>query len=76
MTFILDSSFAVDLSEPVRLYERLFYAGLTRDWQLFALEDDIEETWHCCQTTRAKPPEPLRLLGTEAAQLLLHGHRS
>lgn len=38
-------SFAVGLGEPVRPYERLLYAGLTDDRQLFAREDGIEEMW-------------------------------
>ncbi|EPQ46032.1 Glucose-6-phosphate 1-dehydrogenase [Mycobacterium sp. 012931] len=41
----LDSSFAEDLGEPIRPYERLLYAGLIGDRQLFAREDAIEQTW-------------------------------
>jgi glucose-6-phosphate 1-dehydrogenase len=45
----LDSSFAVDLGEPIRPYERLLYAGLTGDRQLFARVDNIEQTWRIVQ---------------------------
>ncbi|MEE6175860.1 glucose-6-phosphate dehydrogenase [Mycobacterium sp. 050134] len=76
----LDSSFAKDLGEPVRPYERLLYAGLTGDRQLFAREDSIEETWRIVQPVLDKPGrihhyEP-GSWGPEAAQSLLHGHRS
>ncbi len=76
----LDSSFAKDLGEPVRPYERLLYAGLTGDHQLFAREDGIEETWRIVQPLLDRPGrihhyEP-GSWGPEAAQTLLHGHRS
>ncbi|WP_231639732.1 glucose-6-phosphate dehydrogenase [Mycobacterium sp. Marseille-P9652] len=76
----LDSSFAKDLGEPVRPYERLLYAGLTGDHQLFAREDGIEETWRIVQPVLDRPGrihhyEP-GSWGPDAAQSLLHGHRS
>jgi glucose-6-phosphate 1-dehydrogenase len=76
----LDSSFAEDLGEPVRPYERLLYAGLTGDRQLFAREDAIEETWRIVQPLLDKPsrihPYDPGTWGPEAAQSLLHGHHS
>jgi glucose-6-phosphate 1-dehydrogenase len=76
----LDSSFAEDLGEPVRPYERLLYAGLTGDRQLFAREDSIEQTWRIVQPLLDEPGE-IHLYkpgswGPEAAQSLLRGHRS
>ncbi len=76
----LDSSFAEDLGEPVRPYERLLYAALTGDRQLFAREDSIEQTWRIVQPLLDKPGE-IHLYepgswGPEAAQSLLRGHRS
>ncbi|AKN16384.1 glucose-6-phosphate 1-dehydrogenase [Mycobacterium haemophilum DSM 44634] len=76
----LDSSFAVDLGEPVRPYERLLYAGLTGDRQLFAREDGIEETWRIVTPLLDNPgaihPYDRGSWGPEAAQSLLRGHRS
>ena len=76
----LDSSFAKDLGEPVRPYERLLYAGLTGDHQLFAREDGIEETWRIVQPVLDKPGRIHHYdpgsWGPDAAQSLLHGHRS
>jgi glucose-6-phosphate 1-dehydrogenase len=76
----LDSSFAEDLGEPVRPYERLLYAGLTGDRQLFAREDSIEETWRIVQPLLDKPGRIHHYdrgsWGPEAAQSLLHGHRN
>jgi glucose-6-phosphate 1-dehydrogenase len=75
----LDSSFAEDLGEPVRPYERLLYAGLTGDRQLFAREDSIEETWRIVQPLLDEPgeihPYDCGSWGPEAAQSLLRGHR-
>ncbi|SPM31114.1 Glucose-6-phosphate 1-dehydrogenase, partial [Mycobacterium terramassiliense] len=76
----LDSSFAEDLGEAVRPYERLLYAAFTGDRQLFAREDAIEETWRIVQPVLDKPGrvhhyEP-GSWGPEAAQSLLHGHHS
>ncbi len=76
----LDSLFAEDLGEPVRPYERLLYAGLTGDHQLFAREDSIEETWRIVQPLLDKPGRIHHYdrgsWGPDAAQSLLHGHRS
>jgi glucose-6-phosphate 1-dehydrogenase len=76
----LDSSFAEDLGEPIRPYERLLYAGLTGDRQLFAREDSIEETWRIVQPLLDKPGEIHQYdrgsWGPEAAQSLLRGHRN
>jgi glucose-6-phosphate 1-dehydrogenase len=76
----LDSLFAEDLGEPVRPYERLLYAGLTGDHPLFAREDSIEETWRIVQPLLDKLGRIHHYdrgsWGPEAAQSLLHGHRS
>jgi glucose-6-phosphate 1-dehydrogenase len=76
----LDSSFAKDLGEPVRPYERLLYAGLTGDRQLFAREDSIEETWRIVQPVLDQPGRIHHYergsWGPEAAHSLLHGHRN
>jgi glucose-6-phosphate 1-dehydrogenase len=76
----LDSSFAEDLGEPVRPYERLINAAFNGDRQLFAREDAIEETWRIVQPLLNKPGRihsyDQGSWGPEAAQSLLHGHRS
>jgi glucose-6-phosphate 1-dehydrogenase len=74
----LDSSFAEDLGEPVRPYERLLHAGLIGDHQLFAREDSIEETWRIVQPLldhpgQVHPYEP-GSWGPEAAQSLQRDH--
>ncbi|MEB3980474.1 glucose-6-phosphate dehydrogenase [Mycobacterium sp. 663a-19] len=75
----LDSSFAEDLGEAVRPYERLLYAAFIGDRQLFAREDAIEETWRIVQPLLDKPGRINHYdpgsWGPEAAQSLLHGHR-
>jgi glucose-6-phosphate 1-dehydrogenase len=75
----LDSSFAEDLGEPIRPYERLLYAALTGDRQLFAREDIIEQTWRLVQPLLDSPgdihPYDYGSWGPEAAQSL-HGHCS
>ncbi len=74
----LDSSFAEDLGEAVRPYERLLEAALTGDHQLFAREDGIEQTWRIVQPLLNTPGEVHRYepgsWGPEAAQTLLRGH--
>ncbi|BBY05280.1 glucose-6-phosphate dehydrogenase [Mycobacterium noviomagense] len=74
----LDSSFAEDLGEPIRPYERLLHAGLVGDHQLFAREDSIEETWRIVQPLLDTPgevhPYEPGSWGPEAAQSLLRGH--
>ncbi|BCO34755.1 glucose-6-phosphate dehydrogenase [Mycobacterium heckeshornense] len=76
----LDSSFAEDLGEPLRPYERLLHAGLIGDHQLFAREDSIEETWRIVQPLLDAPGEVHQYepgsWGPEAAQSLLRGHHS
>lgn len=76
----LDSSFAEDLGEPIRPYERLLYAGLIGDRQLFAREDAIEQTWRIVQPVLDDPgeihPYDRGSWGPEAAQTLLRGHRN
>jgi glucose-6-phosphate 1-dehydrogenase len=76
----LDSSFAEDLGEPIRPYERLLYAGLVGDRELFAREDSIEETWRIVQPLLDNPseihPYDPGSWGPDAAQSLLRGHRS
>jgi glucose-6-phosphate 1-dehydrogenase len=76
----LDSSFAVDLGEPIRPYERLLYAGLTGDRQLFARIDNIEQTWRIVQPLLDKQGK-VHLYdpgswGPEAARSLLRGHHN
>ncbi|MGV7279658.1 glucose-6-phosphate dehydrogenase [Mycobacterium persicum] len=75
----LDSSFAEDLGEPIRPYERLLHAGLQGDRQLFAREDSIEETWRIVQPVLDNPGDVHQYdrgsWGPEAAQTLLRGHR-
>ena len=76
----LDSSFAEDLGEAVRPYERLIYAAFNGDRQFFAREDAIEETWRVVQPVLDKPGRIHHYdqgsWGPEAAQSLLRGHRS
>lgn len=76
----LDSSFAVDLGEPIQPYERLLHAGLTGDRQLFARQDSIEETWRIVQPLLEDPgavhPYDPGSWGPAAAQALVRGHRS
>ncbi|CAM4428172.1 Glucose-6-phosphate 1-dehydrogenase [Mycobacterium basiliense] len=76
----LDSSFAEDLGEPIRPYERLLYAGLTGDRQLFAREDSIEQTWRIVQPVLDDPgeihPYAQGSWGPEAGHTLLRGHRN
>lgn len=79
-TVHLDSSFAVDLGQPIRPYERLLHAGLTGDRQLFARQDSIEETWRIVQPLLDTPgdvhPYEPGSWGPEAAQSLVRGHRN
>ncbi|OBK31417.1 glucose-6-phosphate dehydrogenase [Mycobacterium asiaticum] len=74
----LDSSFAEDLGEPERPYERLFHAALTGDHQLFARIDSIEETWRIVQPLLDDPgeihPYDAGSWGPDAAHALLEGH--
>lgn len=76
----LDSSFAEDLGEPVRPYERLLYAAFNGDRQLFAREDAIEETWRIVQPVLDKPgrihPYDQGSWGPEAAEALVRGHHA
>jgi glucose-6-phosphate 1-dehydrogenase len=76
----LDSSFAEDLGEAVRPYERLIYAAFHGDRQLFAREDAIEETWRIVQPVLDKPGRIHRYdqgsWGPEEARSLLQGHHS
>jgi glucose-6-phosphate 1-dehydrogenase len=74
----LDSSFMQDLGEPLTPYERILHAGLTGDRQLFAREDNIEETWRIVQPLLDHPGKLHRYetgsWGPEAARELLRGH--
>lgn len=76
----MDSSFAVDLGEALRPYERLLYAAFNGDRQLFAREDAIEETWRIVQPLLDKPsrihPYDPGSWGPDAAQTLLRGHHT
>ncbi|MCV7399560.1 glucose-6-phosphate dehydrogenase [Mycobacterium fragae] len=74
----LDSLFAQDLGEAIQPYERLLYAGLSGDRELFAREDSIEETWRIVQPLldtpgQVHPYEP-GSWGPDAARSLLRGH--
>ena len=70
--------FAVDLGEPIRPYERLLYAGLNGDRQLFARVDNIEQTWRIVQPLLDEPGEihyyDCGSWGPDAAHSLLRGH--
>lgn len=76
----LDSSFAHDLGEPIRPYERLLHAAMIGDRRLFAREDGIEETWRIVAPLLEQPgeihPYERGSWGPEAAQELVRGHRS
>jgi glucose-6-phosphate 1-dehydrogenase len=76
----LDSSFAEDLGDTQRPYERLLYAALAGDHQLFAREDAIEQTWRIVQPLINTPGEVRSYdpgsWGPEAAQSLLRGYHS
>ncbi len=76
----LDSSFARDLGEPIRPYERLLHAAMIGDRRLFAREDSIEETWRIVAPLLEHPgkvhPYERGSWGPEAAQALVRGHRS
>jgi glucose-6-phosphate 1-dehydrogenase len=76
----LNSSYAQDLGEPIRPYERLLHAALAGDRRLFAREDSIEETWRIVQPLLDTPGEVHRYepgsWGPEAAQSLLRGHHA
>lgn len=74
----LDSSFAEDLGEAERPYERLFQAALSGDHQLFARIDSIEQTWRIVQPLLDQPgevhPYDRGSWGPDAAKSLLRGH--
>lgn len=74
----LDSLFAQDLGEAIQPYERLLYAGLSGDRELFAREDSIEETWRIVQPLLDNPGEVHQYepgsWGPDAARSLLRGH--
>jgi glucose-6-phosphate 1-dehydrogenase len=74
----LDSSFVRDLGEPMEPYERLLHAAITGDYQLFARQDSVEETWRIVQPLLDDPPEVRsyqRLSwGPAAADSLIRGH--
>jgi len=76
----LDSSFAEDLGEPVRPYERLLYAAFNGDHRLFAREDAIEETWRIVQPVLDKPGRIHHYdqgsWGPDAAEKLVRGHHA
>lgn len=76
----LDSSFAQDLGEPIRPYERLLHAAMIGDRRLFAREDSIDETWRIVAPLLEQPGEVHAYergsWGPEAAQALVRGHRS
>ncbi len=73
----LDSLFAQDLGEPLTPYERLLYAGLIGDHQLFAREDSIEQTWRIVEPLLDNPGEVHSYepgsWGPDAAQSIVDG---
>lgn len=74
----LDTAFARDLGVPQAPYERLLYAALTGDDQLFARQDAVEESWRILQPLVAYPPPARRYAagtwGPAQAEELLSGH--
>jgi glucose-6-phosphate 1-dehydrogenase len=76
----LDSSFARDLGEPIRPYERLLRAAMIGDRRMFAREDSIEETWRIVAPLLEQPGDVHSYesgsWGPEAAHELVRGHRS
>ena len=76
----LDALFAEDLGEPEAPYERLFYAALHGDHQLFARIDSIEQTWRIVQPLLDDPGDIQEYdrgsWGPAAAHSLLRGHHN
>jgi glucose-6-phosphate 1-dehydrogenase len=74
----LDTSFVRELGEPPEPYERLLYAALAGDHQLFARENSVEETWRIVQPLLDRPPDvrpyPRGSWGPDDAETLVHRH--
>ena len=74
----LDTSFTRELGEPLEPYERLLYAAIVGDHQLFARQDSVEETWRILQPLLDDPPEirPYQRgsWGPAEAESLVRGH--
>ena len=67
-TVHLDTTFARELGEPPEPYEVLLHAAMAGDYQCFAREDSVEETWRIVQPLLDHPPDvrpyPRGVLGT------------
>lgn len=74
----LDTPFAEELGKPREPYERLLYAAMIGDPQLFAREDSVEETWRIVQPLLDHPtpvqPYEQGSWGPAAAHSLVAGH--
>jgi glucose-6-phosphate 1-dehydrogenase len=77
-TIHLDASYDRELGEPPEPYERLLYAAITGDHQLFARQDSVEETWRIVQPLLDNPPEVRPYTpgswGPADAESLVRGH--
>jgi glucose-6-phosphate 1-dehydrogenase len=77
-TVHLDASYSRELGEPPEPYERLLYAAITGDHQLFARQDSVEETWRIVQPLLDNPPEVRPYApgswGPADAESLVRGH--
>ncbi len=76
----LDASFTRELGPPMEPYERLLYAAIVDDHQLFPREDNVEETWRIVQPLLDSPPDiqlyPPGSWGPAAADTLVRGYSS
>jgi glucose-6-phosphate 1-dehydrogenase len=74
----LDASFTRELGPPMEPYERLLYAAIIDDHQLFPREDNIEETWRIVQPLLDNPPDiqlyPPGSWGPAVAGTLVRGY--
>jgi glucose-6-phosphate 1-dehydrogenase len=75
----LDTSFSHELGEPLEPYERLLHDALTGEYQLFAREDAVEQTWRIVQPLLDQPPPihtyPPGSWGPTEARSLLGGYQ-
>jgi glucose-6-phosphate 1-dehydrogenase len=74
----LDTSFTRELGEPLEPYERLLHAAIVGDRNLFARQDNVEETWRIVQPLLDDPPviRPYQRgsWGPAEAESLVRGH--
>jgi glucose-6-phosphate 1-dehydrogenase len=74
----LDASFTRELGPPMEPYVRLLHAAIIGDHQLFAREDNVEETWRIFQPLLDNPPDiqpyPAGSWGPAAAHSLVRGY--